>query len=94
MEEIIFSKIIKHTAKPAVIGLGLLASAQAHSAALDFDLSGLGIDVPKNYAGRDVLFVGSNLTIVLSPLLAINGPSATLNCLSTMPQALQIWLAQ
>jgi|GEM_PF-2313136 len=89
-----FSKIIKHTAKAAVIGLGLLAAAQAYSAPLDFDLSGLRMDVPKNYVGRDVLFVGSNLTIVLSPLLAITGPSAMLNCLSTMSQALQIWLAQ
>lgn len=51
-----FSKIIKHTAKAAVVGLGLLAAAQAHSAALEFDLSGVGPTV--NGYGRDGIYIG------------------------------------
>jgi hypothetical protein len=55
-----FSKILKNSAKAAVIGLGLISSVQIQAAGLEFDLSGLGMDVPKNYAGRDGLFVGPN----------------------------------
>ena len=50
-----FSKILKNSAKAAVIGLGLISSVQIQAAGLEFDLSGLGMDVPKNYAGRDGL---------------------------------------
>jgi hypothetical protein len=63
------SQLIKHSARAAVIGLGLLSAVQVHAAALEFDLSGLGFDVPKNYAGRHGLFVGPNFnySTVTSP---------------------------
>ena len=55
-----FTTFAKHTTRAAIIGLALLGSSQAYSAALEFDLSGLGNDVPANFAGRDGLFVGPN----------------------------------
>jgi hypothetical protein len=60
MDEIMFSNMIKHSAKAAIAGLGFLAAAQVHSAPLQFDLSGLGMDVPSNYVGRDGLYVGTS----------------------------------
>ena len=62
------TNLLKHSAKIAVLGLGLLgATTQAHSAALEFDLKGLGMDVPANYIGRDGLFVGSKWDYYTNP---------------------------
>lgn len=63
-----FTSLLKHSAKIAVFGLGLLgATTQVQAAPLEFDLKGLGMDVPSNYIGRDGLFVGSKWDYYTNP---------------------------
>jgi hypothetical protein len=64
MEKLMFSTRIKHTAKAAVIGFGLLGAAQAHSASLDFGLTSLaGLVNPNYFVGATGLYVGPGPTI-------------------------------
>lgn len=63
-----FTTLLRHSAKIAVFGLGLLgATTQVQAAPLEFDLKGLGMDVPSNYVGRDGLFVGSKWNYYTNP---------------------------
>lgn len=62
-----FSTIFKQSAKAAVLSLTVLGSTSASTAVLEFDLSGLGTDVPANYYGRDGLYIGQDFSNPTAP---------------------------